>query len=51
MANIHYVNPKGYGSAFSFRSGTTYRKAKYELYSLYRNCSLAVLNSEARSIR
>ncbi|MFD0965760.1 nucleotide 5'-monophosphate nucleosidase PpnN [Seminibacterium arietis] len=50
MANIHYVNPKGCMDQLShLEVAQLTEKAKYELYSLYRNCSLAVLNSGVQS--
>ncbi|MFZ7172411.1 nucleotide 5'-monophosphate nucleosidase PpnN [Avibacterium volantium] len=48
MANIHYVNPRGSMEQLSHLEVELLTKqAKSELYQLYRNCSLAVLNSGA----
>lgn len=45
---IHYVNPKGSMDQLShLEVELLTKKAKSGLYSLYRNCSLAVLNSGA----
>ncbi|PJG86329.1 nucleotide 5'-monophosphate nucleosidase PpnN [Conservatibacter flavescens] len=46
--SIHYVNPKGSMDQLShLEVEQLTKKAKSELYTLYRNCSLAVLNSGA----
>lgn len=46
--SIHYVNPKGSMDQLSHLEVELLRKkAKSDLYTLYRNCSLAVLNSGA----
>ncbi|AWX13352.1 LOG family protein [Mergibacter septicus] len=46
--NIHYVNPKGSMDQLSHIEVEQLKQgAKGDLYSLYRNCSLAVLNSGA----
>lgn len=48
MANIHYVNPRGSMEQLShFEVEMLTKQAKSALYQLYRNCSLAVLNSGA----
>lgn len=48
MKNIHYVNPKGSMDQLSHLEVEQLRQgAKGDLYSLYRNSSLAVLNSGA----
>ncbi|THA22350.1 LOG family protein [Histophilus somni] len=48
MKNIHYVNPKGSMDQLSHMEVEQLtKKAKSKLYQLYRNCSLAVLNSGA----
>ena len=48
MSNIHYVNPKGSMDLLSHAEVNQLTKqAKSSLYELYRNCSLAVLNSGA----
>ncbi|WP_279573330.1 nucleotide 5'-monophosphate nucleosidase PpnN [Volucribacter amazonae] len=45
--SIHYVNPKGSMDQLSHLEVELLAKAKSDLYTLYRNCSLAVLNSGA----
>ncbi|TDQ59011.1 hypothetical protein EDC45_0803 [Mesocricetibacter intestinalis] len=46
MSNIHYVNPKGSMDQLShLEVEQLTKKAQSKLYTLYRNCSLAVLNS------
>lgn len=46
--SIHYVNPKGSMDQLShLEVELLAKKAKSDLYTLYRNCSLAVLNSGA----
>lgn len=48
MSYIHYVNPKGSMDQLShLEVEQLTKKAKSKLYQLYRNCSLAVLNSGA----
>ncbi|PJG82678.1 nucleotide 5'-monophosphate nucleosidase PpnN [Caviibacterium pharyngocola] len=48
MSHIHYVNPKGSMDQLShLEVELLAKKAHSELYALYRNCSLAVLNSGA----
>ena len=48
MSNIHYVNPKGSMDQLShLEVEQLAKKARSKLYTLYRNCSLAVLNSGA----
>ncbi|MDD7569907.1 MAG: nucleotide 5'-monophosphate nucleosidase PpnN [[Actinobacillus] rossii] len=48
MSNIHYVNPKGSMDLLSHAEVKHLTKqAQSSLYQLYRNCSLAVLNSGA----
>lgn len=48
MSNIYYVNPKGSMDQLShLEVELLTKKAKSELYTLYRNSSLAVLNSGA----
>lgn len=48
MNNIHYINPKGSMDQLSHLEVEQLTKqAQSNLYSLYRNCSLAVLNSGA----
>ncbi|STO53963.1 LOG family protein ygdH [Canicola haemoglobinophilus] len=48
MNHIHYVNPKGSMDQLSHMEVEQLaKKAKSKLYQLYRNCSLAVLNSGA----
>ncbi|MDY4593840.1 MAG: nucleotide 5'-monophosphate nucleosidase PpnN [[Pasteurella] aerogenes] len=48
MTNIHYVNPKGSMDQLShLEVEQLAKKARSKLYTLYRNCSLAVLNSGA----
>lgn len=46
--NVHYVNPRGSMDQLShLEVELLTKKAKSDLYTLYRNCSLAVLNSGA----
>lgn len=46
--NIYYVNPRGSMDQLShLEVELLTKKAKSQLYTLYRNCSLAVLNSGA----
>lgn len=48
MSNIHFINPKGSMDQLSHLEVEQLTKtARSELYQLYRNCSLAVLNSGA----
>ncbi|OOF45681.1 nucleotide 5'-monophosphate nucleosidase PpnN [Rodentibacter trehalosifermentans] len=48
MSNIHFINPKGSMALLSHLEVECLTKtAQSELYQLYRNCSLAVLNSGA----
>ncbi len=48
MTDIHYVNPRGSMDQLShLEVEQLTKKAQSELYTLYRNCSLAVLNSGA----
>lgn len=48
MSNIHFINPKGSMDQLSHLEVEQLTKtAKSDLYQLYRNCSLAVLNSGA----
>lgn len=50
MSNIHLVNPKGSMDQLShIEMEQLAKKAQSSLYALYRNCSLAVLNSGAIS--
>ena len=46
MSNIHFINPKGSMDQLSHLEVEQLTKtAQSDLYQLYRNCSLAVLNS------
>lgn len=48
MSNIHFINPKGSMDQLSHLEVEQLTKtAQSDLYQLYRNCSLAVLNSGA----